>query len=146
MNIRDFSPDPGWTTVVDGPLIAQIKTLHSAELADALRQRMLAHLASESQPELSDIHIVRGPEDYRSAMQPFVTAFLDGLFAGRLASVRSALRPAAIRRLRPDRLRPAIDRACRVRPRLQTGARKLLTRDFAKAPTCSTTDRSTCRR
>ena len=85
MNIRDFSPDPGWTTVVDGPLIAQIRTLHSAEPADALRQRMLAHLASESQPELSDIHIVRGPQDYRPAMQPFVTAFLDGLFAGRPA-------------------------------------------------------------
>jgi hypothetical protein len=82
MDIRDFAVEPGWTTVADGPLIAQIRTLHSADPADALRQRMLAHLASEKQPELSDIYIVRGPQDYTAAMQPFVTAFLDGLFAG----------------------------------------------------------------
>jgi 8-oxo-dGTP pyrophosphatase MutT (NUDIX family) len=82
MDVRDFSVEPGWTTVVDGPLIVQIRTLRSDDSADVLRERMLAHLASERQPELSDIHIVRGPRDYTSAMQPFVTAFLDELFAG----------------------------------------------------------------
>jgi 8-oxo-dGTP pyrophosphatase MutT (NUDIX family) len=72
----EFTAEPGWTTVVDGPLIAQIKTLRSRESAEALRERMLAHLASEEQPELSDIRIVRGPADFDPAMPRFVTAFL----------------------------------------------------------------------
>jgi 8-oxo-dGTP pyrophosphatase MutT (NUDIX family) len=68
--------EPGWTTVVDGPLIAHIKTLRSRESAEDLRTRMLAHLASEQQPELSDIRIVRGPADFDPAMPRFVMAFL----------------------------------------------------------------------
>ena len=79
-DIGEFKLEPGWTTVVDRQLIVQIKTLHSALSADELRARMLAHLASEQQPELSGIHIVRGRDDYTPAMPRFVTAFLDGYF------------------------------------------------------------------
>ena len=68
--------EPGWTTVIDGSLIAHIKTLHSRDDAETLRARMLAHLAREAQPELSDIRIVRGPADFDPAMPRFVTAFL----------------------------------------------------------------------
>jgi 8-oxo-dGTP pyrophosphatase MutT (NUDIX family) len=81
-DIGAFTIEPGWTTVVDGPLIAQVRILRSAQPADALRAEMLAHLASEERPELSDIRIVRGPKDYTPAMLPFVTAVLDVIFAG----------------------------------------------------------------
>ena len=74
--ISEFEVTPGWTTVVDRKLIVQIKTLRSAERAAVLRERMLAHLAREKQPELSDIRVVRGPRDLDPAMPPFVRTFL----------------------------------------------------------------------
>ena len=81
IDIADVAPVPGWTMVQDGQLIVQIKTLRSALTADELRVRMLAHLASEAEPELADIRIVRGPADVDSAMPCFVTAYLRTLWA-----------------------------------------------------------------
>jgi 8-oxo-dGTP pyrophosphatase MutT (NUDIX family) len=78
--IAEFDVEPGWTTVLDGSLIVQIKVLRSRESAEALRARMLAHLRSEEQPELSDIRVVRGPRDFDPAMPRFVTAFLERRF------------------------------------------------------------------
>ena len=72
----DFEAEPGWTTVLAGPRIAQIKRLRARETAADLRARILANLARESQPELADIRIVRGPADFDPMMPPFVTAFL----------------------------------------------------------------------
>lgn len=85
LDIAEFSAAPGWSTVVDGALFAQIKTLRSPLAAEVLRARMLAHLAAERQPELSDIRIVRGPADFDPAMPRYVTAYLEALFGGRLA-------------------------------------------------------------
>jgi 8-oxo-dGTP pyrophosphatase MutT (NUDIX family) len=81
-DISEFTADPGWTTVVDGALIVQIKLLRSTESAESLRRRMLANLAREQQPELSDIRIIRGTADFDPAMPRFVTAFLEKYFAG----------------------------------------------------------------
>ena len=78
--IDAFAIDPGWTVLRQGDRIVQIKTLRSVEKADALRARMLDHLASEEQPELADIHVVRGPSDYHPAMPPYVIAFLEHHF------------------------------------------------------------------
>ena len=61
LDVAEFEAEPGWTTVADGPLIAQIKVLRSNETADVLQRRILAHLASEEHSELADIRIVRGP-------------------------------------------------------------------------------------
>jgi hypothetical protein len=80
LDAAEFIAAPGWTTVVDGPLIMQIKTLRSEQSAETLRTRMLAHLAREEQPELSGIRIVRGPGDYDPAMPRFVRAYLDRHF------------------------------------------------------------------
>lgn len=77
IDIGEFNVERGWVAVVDGPLIVQVKTLRSAHPAEELRARMLAHFVSEQKPELSDIHIVRGRNDYTPAMPPFVTAWLD---------------------------------------------------------------------
>jgi 8-oxo-dGTP pyrophosphatase MutT (NUDIX family) len=83
LDIAAFTAEPGWTTVFDQPLIAHIKVLHSEEGAEALRARILSHLAKEKQPELADILIVRGPDDFKPAMRRFVTAFLAQRFAVR---------------------------------------------------------------
>jgi 8-oxo-dGTP pyrophosphatase MutT (NUDIX family) len=83
LDIAEFTAEPGWTTVFDLPLIAHIKVLRSGESAEALRARVLDHLARERQPELADIRIVRGPADSDPAMPRFVTAFLAQRFAMR---------------------------------------------------------------
>ena len=72
----DFELDPGWLTVQAGPRIAQMKPLHAAAPATELRRRILDFLRSQKHPELSDIHIVRGPADLTDAMPPFMAAFL----------------------------------------------------------------------
>ena len=82
LDVAEFESEPGWTMVVDGPLIAQIKVLRSDEPSTVLRERALAHLASEPHPELADIRIVRGAADIDRAMPQFVTAFLMSRFAG----------------------------------------------------------------
>jgi 8-oxo-dGTP pyrophosphatase MutT (NUDIX family) len=82
LDIDEFSAEPGWTTVVDGALIMQVKVLRAREDADTLRARILDQLAREKQPELADIRIVRGPADFDPAMPRFVTAFLAQRFAG----------------------------------------------------------------
>jgi 8-oxo-dGTP pyrophosphatase MutT (NUDIX family) len=82
LDAAEFSAEPGWTTVVDGALIAQIKVFRSAQDAVGLRARVLDHLARERQPELAGIRVVRGPADFDPAMPPFVTAFLAQRFVG----------------------------------------------------------------
>jgi len=83
LDAAEFSPEPGWTTVFDGALIAHIKVLRSSEGAAALRARVLSHLTRERQPELADIRMVRDLADVDAAMPRFVTTFLEQRFAMR---------------------------------------------------------------
>ena len=76
----DVSAESGWTTVVDGSLIAQIKLVRVEQDAERLRARILEHLRREAQPELVDIRIVRGRADFDSAMPGYTTAFLTEYF------------------------------------------------------------------
>jgi hypothetical protein len=46
-----------------------------------LRARIEANLARQQHPELSRIHLVRGPGDLTSAMPRFVTAWLERQFS-----------------------------------------------------------------
>lgn len=82
LDAAEFSIEPGWTTVIDGALIVHIKVLRSHESAETLRARILERMASERQPEFSDILIARGPHDFDPMMPGFVTAFLARRFAG----------------------------------------------------------------
>jgi len=77
LSVAEFASEPGWTMITDGPLMAQIKVLRSGEDSVALRKRVLLHLASEQQPELADIRIIRKHKDLDPAMPRFVTAFLE---------------------------------------------------------------------
>lgn len=82
LDVAEFSAEPGWTTVVDDPVIAQVKVLRSSERAEDLRARVLKQLASEPQPELADIRIVRSVADFDPMMPDYVKAFLAHRFGG----------------------------------------------------------------
>ena len=71
-----YEAEDGWWCVLTSTHIAQIKVLQARETAAALRQRILEHLARETEPELSDIRIARGAADLDPMMPPFVSAFL----------------------------------------------------------------------
>jgi len=79
--MEDLTPEPGWTMVVDGALIAQIKVLRARESAKVLHDRIIAFLSREKKPELTDIRVVYGPGDFDQTMPRFVTAFLASRFA-----------------------------------------------------------------
>jgi 8-oxo-dGTP pyrophosphatase MutT (NUDIX family) len=82
LDAGDFASDPGWTSVVDGTWIMQVKLLRSSDDSATLRARILDFLSVERQPELADIRIVRGPADFDPAMPRFVTAYLTRYFTG----------------------------------------------------------------
>lgn len=76
LGLADAAPEPGWTATPFGQRIALMKIMQARESATALRERIRTFLASQEQPELSDIHIVRSENDLRPSMPPYVAAFL----------------------------------------------------------------------
>jgi len=81
IDASEFTIEPGWITVVEGALIAQIKVLRASLPAEVLALRMRDYLSREKNPELSDIRIVRSPREFTPAMPTFVTTFLARHFA-----------------------------------------------------------------
>jgi 8-oxo-dGTP pyrophosphatase MutT (NUDIX family) len=73
----DYSAATHWDCVVSGALIAIIKVLDVELPGEALRARIEANLATHALPELSAIHLVRGPADFTPAMPGYVTAFIE---------------------------------------------------------------------
>jgi 8-oxo-dGTP pyrophosphatase MutT (NUDIX family) len=73
---HDVSAAPGWDAVVDTSRVALMKRIDVPFPASLARTRMLSHLASETQPELRDIRIVRSAADLDPEMPRFVTAYL----------------------------------------------------------------------
>jgi 8-oxo-dGTP pyrophosphatase MutT (NUDIX family) len=71
-----YAAEPVWYSVLTTPAIAHFKLLHAGETAPVLRERIRAHLARETHPELADIRIVRGPEDLDPMMPISVSTFL----------------------------------------------------------------------
>ena len=71
-----LSVAPEWTAVDHGPRLALMKVIQADRPAEALREEVLRHIASEARPELADMRIVRSPEDFDPAMPDFVTAYL----------------------------------------------------------------------
>ena len=82
LEARDFAAEPGWTTVVAGPLIAQIKVLRSWDNAASLQARIREHVARDPKAELAGTSTARGPKDLTPAMPDFITAFLEYRWAG----------------------------------------------------------------
>lgn len=77
----EYESDPDWHCIYTGPAVAMIRMLRVDMPAEALRERIVANLAGQREPELSAIHIVRGRGDLTAAMPRFVTAFLERQFA-----------------------------------------------------------------
>jgi 8-oxo-dGTP pyrophosphatase MutT (NUDIX family) len=77
----DYRTDPNWDCVVSGRAIAMIRILNVDVSGEALRQRIEANLARQTQPELVAIHLVRQASDLTAAMPRFVTAFIEQQFA-----------------------------------------------------------------
>ena len=76
LDFEDLKAEPGWLSVRLDTWAMLAKVLNAREPGEALRGRILRHLASQAQPELDDIRIVRGPADLDPMMPPFVPAFL----------------------------------------------------------------------
>ncbi len=76
LDIGALAAEPGWSLVCDRGFLALMKVLVASENAEELRSRVMRHIASQAQPEFSDMHVVRGPADLDTAMPRFLTAYL----------------------------------------------------------------------
>jgi 8-oxo-dGTP pyrophosphatase MutT (NUDIX family) len=66
-----------WVATFAGARTALMREVRAPLLADEIRARVLAFLAREPRPELSDIRLVRSPADIDpEAMPPFMQAYL----------------------------------------------------------------------
>jgi hypothetical protein len=66
--------------VRDGSFVVLMKGLTARQNAEELRSHIMRHLASEVQPEFSDIRIVRGRTDLDERMPRFVIAYLEAMW------------------------------------------------------------------
>ena len=73
---EDVTIESGWTALPYGQRIALMKIVQARESAAVLGERIRGFLASQKQPELSDVHVVRGMDDLRPTMPPYVATFL----------------------------------------------------------------------
>jgi 8-oxo-dGTP pyrophosphatase MutT (NUDIX family) len=76
LGLADVEPQDGWHLTPLGQRIALMKIVQARENADVLRARILAFIASESEPELAGVHVVRSVNDLSPKMPPYVAAFL----------------------------------------------------------------------
>jgi 8-oxo-dGTP pyrophosphatase MutT (NUDIX family) len=76
-----YEAEEGWYCVLTTPHIAHFKVLHARDTAAALRARIRAHLTRETQPELADVRIVRGPTDLDPLMPITVRTFLTHIWS-----------------------------------------------------------------
>jgi 8-oxo-dGTP pyrophosphatase MutT (NUDIX family) len=72
----DFSVAPGWYAALMGPFVSLTRVFDARLDAAALRRQILDHLATEREPELADVRIVRRMADLEPAVLPFTSAFL----------------------------------------------------------------------
>jgi hypothetical protein len=78
----DYQAADHWDCVVSGAAIAMIRLLDVALSGEALRARIEANLARQTQPELCAVHLVRGVSELTPATPRFVSAFIEKHFAG----------------------------------------------------------------
>jgi 8-oxo-dGTP pyrophosphatase MutT (NUDIX family) len=76
LTLADVFLATGWHAVLAGPRLAMLKPVRSPLSAEALRARILAHMAGEAHPELADVRIVRGPADLDDMMPEFIKDYL----------------------------------------------------------------------
>lgn len=77
MTIEEFDAAPGWTLVHDRGYFGLMKHVTARADAQALRGRIMAHIAQQEHPEFVDIDILRGPDDLTPKLPSFMVAFLE---------------------------------------------------------------------
>jgi 8-oxo-dGTP pyrophosphatase MutT (NUDIX family) len=77
----DYRAGAHWDCVVSGAAIAMMRILDVDTSGEALRARIEADLAQQSQPELVAMHLVRTTADFTAAMPRYVTAFMERQFS-----------------------------------------------------------------
>ena len=80
LSVDGTTADP-WLVVLVEQSVALIKVFRFSKSATEMRASILDHLKDEALPELSDVHIVRAPSDFKPRMLPFVRAFLQHFWA-----------------------------------------------------------------
>lgn len=78
--IGEVHTEPGWTMVRDRCYLGLLKVVSARGSAEALRARIMRHLAREKRPEFIDVRVVRSAADLETGMPPFVSAFLDNFW------------------------------------------------------------------
>jgi 8-oxo-dGTP pyrophosphatase MutT (NUDIX family) len=78
----DYVAEPHWDCVVLGATVAIMRILTVDLPGEVLKARIEANLARQVHPELSAIHLVRGPGDFRPSMPRFITAYLEQVLGG----------------------------------------------------------------
>ena len=73
---RDVSFDPGFTLVMDAVRVGFMKRVRAPESADALVARIEAFLATEREPELAGLHVVRSIAEIGPAVQLSAATYL----------------------------------------------------------------------
>lgn len=76
LDLKAMRAQPGWHLALAGPRLALIKVFDAAEPVAVIRDRVRHHIASEAEPELADVLVVRSPADLTPDVLPFATAFL----------------------------------------------------------------------
>jgi 8-oxo-dGTP pyrophosphatase MutT (NUDIX family) len=87
LDIGMMRAEAGWTMVRDNGFVALIKRVVAAVGADDLRARIMRYLASEVQPEFSDIRILRSMADVDGDMPRFVRAYLAAVWSRQLSAM-----------------------------------------------------------
>jgi 8-oxo-dGTP pyrophosphatase MutT (NUDIX family) len=82
LSIDAFDLDPGWYAVHLPPRIAMMKIMQAHEPADIVKRRIGNFLAGQEQPELSDVVVVRQPEDLDPCTQDYAVNFLHHIWSG----------------------------------------------------------------
>jgi 8-oxo-dGTP pyrophosphatase MutT (NUDIX family) len=79
----EVDAEPGWYAIFDGGRIAMIKVLRARRPAARLREEIRGFLVRDRQPELADVRLVRGRDDFDPMMPPFVITFFEHVWQPR---------------------------------------------------------------
>jgi hypothetical protein len=74
-----------WHAVLAGARVALIRAAHSLESETVLSDRIRAFIASQKEPELTDIVAVRTRADFSPAMPDFIRAYLNAMLPAEAA-------------------------------------------------------------
>ena len=80
----DYRVEDGWIIVQRWPTVALLREVTLPVTAEEGAQTVRANIAAQREPELQDVHVVRGPEDIDPERMPlFLQSFFRWAFAQR---------------------------------------------------------------